>query len=179
MLWLQRPPYLRYLAGGLIVALAVFVELRPTPTVEHPFALRDLSPGEAVDDQDVDWRQVPQGLLRPVALPGVLSQPVAAGEPLTPTALSQDPPTAPEGWWVVEVPLPLAARRGQEVRLVLTPVLPGDPPATVPGVVVMPATPDDGLSGPAPGLVAVPPDWVEATAAAVAELRVTVALAGG
>jgi hypothetical protein len=49
----------------------------------------------------------------------------------------------------------------------------------VPGVVVMPAAPDDGLSGPGPGLVAVPPDWVEATAAAVAELRVTVALAGG
>ena len=37
MVWLLRPPYLRYAAAAVLVLGALWLDFRPTPEVDHPF----------------------------------------------------------------------------------------------------------------------------------------------
>ena len=172
MHWFQRPPYLRWAAGALIVLAALYLELRPSTMVDHPFAATDIAAGDAVGGDSVGWRRIPAGIL---AVPdlggGVAARAVAAGSPLLPGDLASGP-LIPAGWWSVPMAIPHAPP-GTPVRLVLT-----ASGTTVDGVVV--ATPDDDGFGLEPqGLVAVPGEAAGLVAVATANRDVIVLVAPG
>jgi hypothetical protein len=175
--WLARPPYLRWAAIVTIVTASLWADFGPRPAIEHPFAARDLDVGEHPAGSDLEWRTVPRGLLPPVELPGVLTTPVASGEPLLPGRFRPFGTSIPDGWWLVELEIPGTATAGTEVRLAIV------DPATgagtlVPGILVAPAGEDDAFSTGLRGMVAVPGEWLAQVASARAEGRLTVALAG-
>ena len=45
MLWLTPPPHLRRLVAGLVLVVALAVDLTGSPTVEHPFVTADIAAG--------------------------------------------------------------------------------------------------------------------------------------
>ena len=73
MYWLSRPSYWRWTAAILVVVASLYFELRPTPSVDHPFAGADLSAGSDVSTALIDWRPVPIGMLPDTALDGFCS----------------------------------------------------------------------------------------------------------
>ena len=160
---------------------AAWLDLRPEPTVETPFAAVDLAAGTTLDDSMVEWRSVPVGLLPPLPDPqGIILGDVVAGEPLLPSVVSTQRVPAPDGWWTMEVHLPAGSVPGQSVQLIVLPEGADDAPRSVSGLVVVPAPPDlDPLTiEPQPGLVAVPAEVAAIAAAAIADGRVTVILGG-
>ena len=123
MLWLSRPPYLRWL-GAVAILGAGSLDRGPTPAeVEHPYARIDLPAGSVVDEENVEWRRVPGGVLPPVELGGLALVDIPAGQPLSPALVATDSIEPPENWWALEVPLPPGALPGGAVRLVLLPGL--------------------------------------------------------
>lgn len=166
MLWLTRPAIVRPLVAIMLVAAGVAVELRPRPTVLHPFAIEDLPAGSTIDDRSVTYRQIPDGMLMPVRLPIVADRAVRLGEPiLEPGTI----PTAPPDWWALDLPAPEAAGIGSPVRLVLT--RSDTDPIGVTGLVI--GRSDDGYGRPT-ALIAVPETWADLVGAAAEEDRVTV-----
>lgn len=167
MFWLSRPPYVRWTAAALILAIGLFLELRPTPTVSHPFALDPIGVGEMVDTDRVRWVEVPAGLLPPVDLPVVADRAIAAGDPIL--SGGGEPDTGvPDGWWAIEVDLPAGARPGMAVRLVT-------PETATEGVIVETS---QGDFGEYTGLVAVPSDMADRVAAAVMDASIVVMVGG-
>lgn len=161
VLWMGRPPYLRWSLSVVIVLAALLVEAHDPPTELRPFARDEISPGDAIT-ASVEWRDVPAGLLPPVeTTAAVAGSPIAAGEPILPSALTPVR-SVPDDWWAVPVALPASADVGTAVRLVLL-----DPPASVDGIVVA-AGGTDAYSLADAGLVAVPPSMAEAVARAAA-----------
>ncbi|MGA7281413.1 MAG: hypothetical protein WBZ40_06475, partial [Acidimicrobiia bacterium] len=61
MFWLQPSPWARWLAAGLIMIGALWVEFRPSPTVNHPFAVVDIKPGEVIDSTNTQQQVVRAG----------------------------------------------------------------------------------------------------------------------
>lgn len=175
MLWLSRPPYLRWAAITLIVGVSLWVDFGPKPGVDHPYAARDLDPGEEIDQEDVDWRRIPTGILPPVSLPAITGGPVGAGEPLRPSDLSEGGAPTPEGWWAVEVEVPLGTPAGSEVRLTLTDVVTGIT-SVVPGIVTQVVEPESAFVDGSVALVAVPEEHVGGVASARLEGRLGVAI---
>lgn len=172
MLWLSRPPYLRWIAIALAVAAAVWIEVRPVSTEQHPFADRDHAVG---DPLSVRWEDVPAGVLEPVEPIGHAARPLRAGEPLLVSDVTDRPPAAPDGWWVVELELPFDAVVGAEIQLVTLPT-PGVAPVTPIAGVVTSVRIADGTfgSGRPVGAVAVPPERAAEAAVAIAEDRISV-----
>ncbi len=157
MFWFSRPPYLRWLAAGTILAAAFAVELWPEATVAHPFAVESVVAGQPITA--VEWRPVPVDTLPSVAgLVMVAAHDIAAGEPLLPSSLGSAG-TLPAGWWAVAVPVPAAAGVGDAVMLVVD-------GQAVQGIVVTPAA-DDPLAFEPEALVGVPGDAATAVADAV------------
>jgi hypothetical protein len=177
--WFRRPPYLRWAAAALLIIAAAWMDIRPQPTSRQPFAAVDLYPGIALDNTMIEWRSVPIGLLPPLDDPqGIVLHSVTAGEPLVPSILSATRIPTPEGWWTMEIHLPVGAVPGQAVQLILLPTGLEEDPRSVPGLVIVPPPQDqDPLAiEPEPGLVAVPSEWATLAAAAVAQSSVTVIL---
>lgn len=165
MLWLSRPPILRPLLAVVALASGLAIELMPADTVDHPFAVHDLPAGTLIDEGDVEYREVPAGILEPVPLPAMGDRPVLAGEPL----LAPSPVApVPADWWAIELPAPAAARPGAAVRLVLSN---DGRPLGVEGMVA--SSGNDGFGEPSV-LVAVPPEWADLVAAEAAGGEVTV-----
>jgi hypothetical protein len=166
--WLQRPPYLRWAAAVLLVAGALWWDLRPEPLESRPFASRALEQGEPVADA-VEWREIPAGLWPlPDISDSVAAVAIAAGEPITASAIA-GPVTAPEGWWSVPVTVGTHADTGDTVMLMIL-----DPPATVPGLVLAPQAGDPYSLDFQPAVVAVPGDAAALVAmAAEQDLLVT------
>lgn len=132
--WMAPLPVRRYLAAALLVAAALAWDLRPVPTVDHPFAAVPLAAGTEVTDQMVRWERVPVGMLPSVDLDGRVRAPVAVGEPLLPTHLDAAPPI-PDGWWSVPLDLPSSVVAGSGVRVAIT--SPGSEDASlIQGIVV-------------------------------------------
>ncbi len=169
MLWLSRPPYLRWVGAGVVVVLALYGRLAPTATELRPFADRAIAVGEQVTASDVEFRPVPVGLLPDVRLPLVADRPVEAGEPVLPARTAITPP---ENWWVMELGVPSGAVPGAAARLVAA----GPVTAVVPGMVVGLTGTADAFSGGLRALVAVPAEAIETVASAAAEQRLTVLL---
>jgi SAF domain-containing protein len=161
--WLARPSYWRWAAATLIIATSLYLELRPTPTVEHPFAATDIAAGTDVTTAHIEWRSVPIGVLSSTTLEGYLLVDLNAGEPFLPSLLGSAP-TIPNGWWGLSVPVPTGSVAGSEVRLVVD--VRGSP-RVVPGVLIrtFEETTIEGTTA----LVAIPEDEAGAVAAALAD----------
>lgn len=172
MLWLQSPPWGRWLAAGCIVVLALWVELRPDPLGDHPFAANPIAAGETIDESNTDVRRVPVGLLDPVALGATASRAVAEGSPILPADLSERLSLVPSGWWIVSTDVPLSAAVGDPVRLVML-----EAGTTVEGVVAS-ASVDDTF-GVVSGGVAVPEEVAAEVATAAANGRLAVLVSTG
>lgn len=172
MLWLQRPPWARWIGAGLLVAIAVWVELGPDPSIAHPFATTEIAPGEAIDASNTEMRQVPIGIFEPVELGERVTGVVGFGEPILRSHVSTARTAVPPGWWVVSIGLPVGSRVGDQVHVVIL-----DTGAAVPGIVVT-----EGFSDPfdsAFGAVAVGPDRAAEVARAVADGKAAVLLSAG
>lgn len=172
MLWLQTPPWGRWLAAGLIVLGSLWVELRPAPSVEHPFASEEILAGAEIGDWNIVLRRVPAGLFEAVAPGGMALTNIAPGEPLLASTVGEHDQTTPAGWWSIEMTLPISARPGDQAQIVLL-----DAGSTVPAVVVA-AVADDPL-GSGLGIVAVPGDQAADVAAAAVEGRAAIMIATG
>lgn len=172
MYWFTRPPYLRRIGAVLLIALAAWIDLRPSSMVQYPFASADLTAGATVDEASIEWRDVPAGLLPPAPpLEGALRYPVGRGEPITPSVLSIDRPVIPEGWWALSTTMPEDVVPGQQVQLVVA----GATPHAYPGIVVEPPPAADPLTYDDPiGLVAVPADSAIPVAAAVIDGAISI-----
>lgn len=170
MFMLGRPPTLRWTAAGLVLAVAIWVDLRPPSVVAHPFAREDVGVGEVVTTENVEMRDVPVGLLDPVALPFTATRSVTAGEPVLATAARAGNPEAPQGWWSLEMEVPPSATVGSTVGVVL---LDREPAAVIEGMVTGAISDGDGFGGPV-GVAAFPPDRAAEVAAAAAAGRVAV-----
>lgn len=159
MLWLGRPPYLRWFAAAALIVAALTWDLSKRATEPFPFAAADLKRGQAITSDDVEWRQVPVGsMLLPPLENATASVAIVAGDPLVISLLSASSPI-PLNSWAVPVPLPTGAVRGTSVNLVFS------DGTDVPGVIIQPAT-EDSLGFTSEGLVAV--EDVAANAVALA-----------
>ena len=163
MYWLARPSYWRWAAATLIIATSLYFELRPTPTVEHPFAAADIAAGADVTTAHVEWRSIPVGVLPSTTLEGYLLVDLEAGEPILRSLLGTAP-TIPNGWWGLSVPVPTGSVAGSEVRLVVD--VRGSP-RVVPGLLIR--TFEETTIEGTIALVAIPEGEAGAVAAALAD----------
>lgn len=161
VLWLGRPPYLRWFAALSLVVAALVWDVSGRSTEPFPFAATDLARGEAITEANIEWRPVPVGELAMPDLQGVsASTEIRAGDPIVVSLVTAIPPLPPN-WWTVGIPLPFGVPTGAEVRLVFF-----DGSATS-GIVIQPAT-EDSLGLVSDGLVAVPGEVADSVALAAA-----------
>jgi hypothetical protein len=173
MYWLARPPYVRRAGAVLIVLFAIWFEMAPDPTVLHPFAKADMAAGTAVMPSDFVQKPVPPGFLPEVNPQGVLTLSIAAGDPVMPGMVNQDP-VVPSGWWALDVPVPAGVAAGTEVRLLVDQE---DSGRVVVGLIVRIQEPDSFEGNIA--LVAVPEADAAAAAAAVAQGTAAILVGSG
>lgn len=151
----------------LVAAAAVYIEFRPDPSVEVPFATVEISPGEEITAANSEMRPIPGGLLTAASPGDVAVARIPSGEPILSRDVGAESQLVPSGWWVVGVTLPVGAQPGDPVRLVLL-----DTGAEVEGVVAHPGS-DDPFAA-ADGGVAVPPERSSDVALAAANGRLAV-----
>lgn len=172
MLWFEPLPWGRWALAVLIALIALYVEFKPDPRVDQPFALVEIAPGDLIDSANTEMRAVPAGLLDGAAAGDVASRVVLAGEPVLKTDVAEAGRTVPVGWWVVGVSLPQGAAPGDPVRLVLL-----DSGVEVEGVVAYQGS-DDPFAA-ADGGVAIPPEQSAEVAQAAANGRLVVLVSTG
>jgi len=172
MLWLQTPPWGRWLVATLIAGVALWVEMRPDPSLDHPFAAQTITAGEQVDESNTEMRPVPSGLLEPVSPGEIAVRDITQGEPVLASDVAPPGRVVPVGWWSVSVEVPPGATRGEIVRLVML-----DTGMVIDGVVATPAATD--ALGSTVGAVAVHPDQAGEVAASAVNGRVAVLISTG
>ena len=149
VLWLSRPPYLRWIAAGAIVLAALVWDLSKRQSESFPFAATAILAGTAITEDLIEWRPLPEGSVPVPLLSGVsATADIDAGDPLTRSVLSQTS-QLPEGWWSIPIDIPYGIPVGAAIRV----VLPDGSAAT--GVVTQPAS-NDGFGVPSPGTVGFP-----------------------
>lgn len=172
MLWFEPFPLGRWALVLAVAIVAAYVEFRPDPTVEVPFATVDIAPGDLIDETNTELRRVPADLLDGASRGEVASRSVPAGWPVMSSAAGDEGRAVPRGWWVVSISVPDGAVVGDDVKLVLL-----DSGAEVAGVVSDPGS-DDPFAA-ADGAVAVPPDASAEVAVAAADGRLAVLVSSG
>ena len=126
----------------------------------HPFAAEEITKGGTIRPDDVEWRDIPVGLLdMPVIDNAVAARRLLPGEPILVTSIGTGR-EVPDGWWSVPLALPDGVGAAGEVRIVTV-----DPPLTVDGIVVS-AGEAGAFGGERVGLVAVPGEAASAIAVA-------------
>ncbi len=172
MLWFQPLPWGRWALVLVVAVVALYVEFRPDPTVESPFAVTTINPGDVIDETNTELRRLPAGLIDTAERGAVATTRILAGSPVMASAVGEQGKTVPPGWWVVGVTLPDGADVGDDVRLVLL-----DSGTEVSGVVAHPGS-DDPFAA-ADGGVAVPPESSSDVALAAAAGRLVVLISSG
>jgi hypothetical protein len=170
MIWLGTPPWGRRLLAATIAILALWIELRPQTTVEHPFATEMISRGTVIGPGNTESRVVPEGLLTPVEMGSVATREIADGSPVLDTDLGGG--VVPIDWWTVSLEVPPTATAGDMVRVVIL-----DTGDVTDGVVV--SGPDADPFGSGIGSVALPGEEAAAVAIASREGRVAVMVSAG
>ena len=165
MLWLQPPPFGRWVAAGLLVAVAIWLEFGPDPLVDHPFAIEAIAAGEELTSLNTETRRIPSGLLDQVHPDGVAAQAIEKGEPILVSDVGHGNSAIPAGWWVVSADVPAIARAGDQVKIVLL-----DTGKVVEGVIAF-SVPDDPFAA-ASGGIAVAPSSASEVAIAAADSRI-------
>lgn len=172
MLWLQPIPWGKWVLAILIALVAVYVEFRPDPTVDFPFATSPIAPGDVIDETNTELRRVPDGLLESGKRGDVATRSILPESPVLATDVGEQGRTVPPGWWIVGVTLPDGADVGEDVRLVLL-----DSGDEVSGMVAHPGS-DDPFAA-ADGGVAVPSERSSDVAVAAANGRLAVLISSG
>lgn len=167
MIWLQPTPWARWLAAGLIAMTAMWIELRPSGLVDHPFATVDIMPGEVIDSSNTEQRPTSTGLLETVSVGSIARFPVSRGEPVLASDVTASKQIVPSGWYQVEMTLPAGATVGDPARLILI-----DNGTSADGVVTVAA--DGDPLGTHLGTVAVEPGMADRVAIAAEEGRVAI-----
>lgn len=168
MLWLDRPPVLRWVAAAALVAVAAWSELAPPPTSEQNFLVEEVAAGTRVESHHVERRSVPVGVVETVEPSGVAASDLQAGEPLVASMLTDI--EIPQGWVVLSASVPSHAPPGGSATAII--VGRDTAPMEFPALVVAAGTTDPfGEDG---GTVAVPAEWVGAAASASAENRLVI-----
>jgi len=170
MLWLQRPPLVKWAVVASISTIAFWLEIRPEQVVDHPFAVVDIAPGEPIGSENTEMRAIPQGLLDPIPDRAHAIERISAGSPVLAADSGDRRAVLPENWWVVSVPLPAGAAVGDSVSLVLL-----DSGEAVDGIVS--GLPGSGPFAAAEGGIAVDAATAPEVAMAAANGRVAVLLA--
>jgi hypothetical protein len=150
---------------------ALWLELRPLTTVEHPFSTVQISRGDPIGSDNTELRAVPSGLLQPLPAGAVASRTIAEGQPVL-VADIEEQGVLPPGWWVVSLEVPAMGRPGDRVRVVVV-----DTGLVAEGVIVSAPTLDS--MGGTPGAVALPSDQAAEVAAAALQARVAVMISTG
>lgn len=172
MIWLQTPPWGRWLLAIVIAAAAVWVEFRPDPSVDRLFATAEIAAGETLDPDNTQTRRIAAGVFEDGAVGSSAIHHIAAGEPVLESSVTDTGEEVPSDWWIVELALPANARRGQTARVVLL-----DSGSVIEAVIA--AAPSDDPFGTGMGSVAVGPEEAAEVAAAAANGRVAVMIKGG
>lgn len=172
MIWLQRPPWAKWVAVSIVTVIAFWLEVRPDPTAEHPFALTDISVGEAIDNGNTEMRTVPAGLFEVPGEDAHALVDIPAGAPVLAEQTGPSRLVMPQGWWIVGVDVPPEARIGDPVRLILF-----DDGRSIEGVVSAVGS-SDGFT-PSTGGVAVASQVASEVAMAAASGRVAVLVSTG
>jgi len=171
MLWLQTPPWGRWLVATVLAVFALWVELRPESMVEHPFATVEILPGDEIGPSNTEERQIPQGLLAAVDA-GVSSAAIKPGDPVLASDVVDRESHIPSGWWIVAADVPPNSTPGDQVRVVM--LATGE---VVEGVVTT-ALDDDPFST-ASGAIAVEPTRAGDVAVAAADGEIAVLVSTG
>jgi hypothetical protein len=172
MIWLSSPPWGRWILVAVVALLVIYFEVRPEPTVDHPYATRTIGAGETLGRDNTEMRRVPVGLLEGIPEDSVAARTVDAGAPILPADVGPDTELVPGGWWVVTLEVPAGARAGDRVRLVVV-----DSGLVVDGFVASPPDPDPFSNR--GGGVAIPAEHAATVAGAAADGRVVVLISTG
>ncbi|MCZ6737626.1 MAG: hypothetical protein O7B77_06585 [Actinobacteria bacterium] len=172
MLWLQSPPLGRWIAAGLLVAVAIWLEFGPDPLVDHPFATEAIAVGEELTSLNTETRPIPSGLLDQVHPNAVAARVIEKGEPILASDVGDGDSVIPVGWWVISADVPAIARAGDRVKIVLL-----DSGKVVEGVIAF-SVPDDPFAA-ASGGIAVAPASASEVAVAAADSRIAVLVSTG
>ncbi|HEX2153106.1 MAG TPA: SAF domain-containing protein [Acidimicrobiia bacterium] len=168
MLWLERPPIIRWVAAGCLVAVAAWSELAPPPTTSMAFLVSDVAAGTRLGPEHVEYRTVPAAPIQTIEPRGVAAADLKEGDPLVASMVTE--PVIPSGWLLIEAPVPAHVGPGSAA----TGIILGESSAPVEfDARVLEAGGEDAF-GSQVGVVAVPPEWVGAAAAAAAENRLVI-----
>ena len=172
MIWLQRPPWAKWIAVSIVTVVAFWLEVRPDPMTEHPFAVTDISAGETIDHANTEMRMVPAGLFEVPGEDAHALVDIPAGAPVLAEQTGPSRLVMPQDWWIVAIDVPLEANIGDPVKLILF-----DNGRSIEGVVSAVGS-SDGFT-PSTGGVAVAPEVASEVAMAVASGRVAVLVSTG
>ena len=172
MFWLERPPWVKWLAVGAFSLFALWMEIRPEPLVEHPFATVDIGVGEPIGSHNTELVPIPDGLLEPPSPGSHALGPIPSGSPILAGLTGEKDSVMPSGWWIVAMDVPERAAVGDRVKIVLL-----DGGELIDGVVSSSGF-SDGLDF-AKGGVAVAPESAQRVASAAVDGRVSVLLTTG
>lgn len=175
VLWLERPPLLRWVAAVCLVAASAWFELGPPPSTEMTFLAVDIGAGTILTEDLVERRSVTDPGFATVEPEGFAVTDLAAGEPLVASMIAHA--TVPDGWLVISVAVPDHARPGKPATAVILPGGPEDVPVQFPAVVVEAGSADP--FGTETGALAVPPQWLGQAAAAAGQGRLMIGVGSG
>lgn len=168
MLWLARPPYLRWTAAALLVLVAAWSEFSPPPTTTLTFLAVDVAAGTPLDESHVVRRRVPAADITTVEPTGIAAVDLEVGDPLLASLLTDV--AVPPGWNVIEAPVPDHAVPGSDATAII--LAEGSAPIEFPALVV--SASGAGPFGEGSGSLAVSAEWTAAAAAAAAEGRLVI-----
>ncbi len=171
MLWLARPPFLRWFAAGAIVVAALAWDLSGRATVPHPYAARDIAVGDVLTDDVIEWRSVPADAFDVPDLTGAAARvAIPAGTPIVEAVVARGE-MLPAGWWTVPLDVPTGTTPGTAVRVV------APDGSAVTGMVVRPAV-RDGFGVTEPATVGFPPQVADLVARLAATVDLVVLVEG-
>lgn len=168
VLWLDRPPIVRWVAAASLVAVAAWSELAPPPTVSLAFLVADVAAGTPLGPEHVEYRTVPDGSIETVEPSGVATTDLWTGDPLVASMVTE--PVIPPDWLVIEAPIPSHAPPGASATAIIL----GDGSAPVEFEATVVHRGSDDPFGTGIGALAVPAEWVGQAAAATAEGRLVI-----
>lgn len=170
MLWLERPPILRWAGALLLVLVAAWSEFAPPPATTMAFLSTDVTAGTLLTDDLIERRRVTSPGFTTVDPQGVAVTDLKAGDPLVASMIAKT--TIPDGWLLIAAPLPHHARPGMPATGVILPEDDVGEPAQFPAFVVESSSTDP--FGEATGTLAVPEQWLGRAAAAAGSGRLVV-----
>jgi len=172
MFWLQSPPWGRWILAALIAVFALWMEMRPAATVDHPFVTQHIARGDTISPANTETRPVPLGLFDPIPKGATARSEIPVGAPVLIRDIGETSDGIPDGWWIVTLDVPPSARSGDRVRVVVV-----DSGQVIEGFVATVGNPDPFVMG--GGSVAIPGEDAAAVAAASMNGRVVVLVSTG